>query len=193
MVLTLPETVRNLVKDGSVPPPRISKLPLSCLRSHERSSMEAETDVQRDKLHMPNPMKSLMILTRKDNLCLVFSGGILYMLNCCLNASLSSLFIEIYKLNQLQAGLIYLPFGLGCTVSTLVASKVIDRDYRVIAKRYGLPVEKANGDDLARFPIEEARTRSTFVPLGVTTAVIVAFGWTLRFRTVGPSKAYYIS
>jgi hypothetical protein len=35
----------------------------------------------------------------------------------CLQASLSSLFIEIYGLNELQAGLIYLPFGIGCAVA----------------------------------------------------------------------------
>lgn len=184
MILTLPETARGLVLDGSVAPPKLSKLPFPRLFSHQQSSIRAEAHFQRNKIHIPNPIKSLLILGRKDTLCLVVAGGFTYMLYCCLNASLSSLFIEIYQLNQLQAGLIYLPFGLGCTISTLVSGKIIDRDYRVIAKRYGLPVVKTRGDDLAGFPIEEARTRSTFAPLGITTAVTIGFGWALQAKTV---------
>ena len=184
MVLTLPETARSLVGDGSVPPPRLSKLPLSRLYNHQQCCLEAETHVSRDKMHIPNPMKSLLILTRKDNLCLVVAGAITYTIYCCLNASLSSLFIDIYELNQLQAGLIYLPFGIGCTLSTLMSGKIIDRDYRIVAKRSGIPVEKKKGDDLARFPIEEARTRSSFLPLGIAMVAVIGFGWVLQVQTV---------
>ncbi len=106
------------------------------------------------------------------------------MLYCCLHTSLSSLFIRLYDLNQLEAGLIYLLFGIGNTVSTLLSGKIIDRDYRLVAQHYGLPVMKIQGDDLAQFPIEEARTRSIFIPLAVVTVVVVGFGWTLRFRVV---------
>lgn len=187
MILSLPETARNLVADGRVPPPRLSRLPLARLFNNVQSSSGDEThqtDHPHDKLHIPNPMKSLIILTRRDNLCLVVAGGVTYTLYCCLNASLSSLFIHIYRLNQLQAGLIYLPFGIGCMLSTLISGKIIDRDYRITAKRYSLPVEKKRGDDLARFPIEEARTRSTFLPLGVAMAAVVSYGWVLQARTV---------
>ena len=184
MVLTLPETARSLVVDGSVPLPKLSKLPFPSLYKSPQCRPEAETKPSRDKMHIPNPMKSLLILTRKDNLCLVVAGGITYTIYCCLNASLSSLFIEVYKLNQLQAGLIYLPFGIGCMLSTLMSGNIIDRDYRIVAKRYGITVEKKKGDDLARFPIEEARTRSSFLPLGVALVAIVGFGWVLQVQTV---------
>ena len=184
MVLTLPETARSLVADGSVPPPRMSKLPLPRLFNHRQLGFRAEAHHPRDKIHMPNPMKSLVILTRRDNLSLVVGGGVTYMLYCCLNASLSSLFIEIYKLDQLQAGLIYLPFGLGCMLSTVISGKIIDRDYRIVARRNGLPVEKKKGDDLTRFPIEEARTRSTFLPLSIAMVAIIGFGWVLQAQTV---------
>ena len=188
MVLTLPETARNLVVDGSVPPPKLSKLPLPRLYHHPQCRPETETQPSRDRIHIPNPMKSLLILTRKDNLCLVVAGGITYTIYCCLNASLSSLFIRTYKLNQLQAGLIYLPFGIGCMLSTLMSGKIIDRDYRIVAKRYGFAVEKRKGDDLARFPIEEARTRSSFLPLGVAIVAIVGFGWVLQAQNVSRSE-----
>ena len=31
-------------------------------------------------------------------------------------------------------------FGIGCTLSTLISGKIIDRDYRIVAQRYGLLV-----------------------------------------------------
>ena len=133
---------------------------------------------------VPNPMKSLIILSRKDMLCLVVGGGIHYMLYCCLHASLPSLCIELYDLNQLEAGLVYLPFGVGNTVSTLFSGKIIDCNYRLVAEHYGLPVEKVRGDDLARFPIEEPRTRSIFLSLAVTVIAVVGFRWTLESRAV---------
>lgn len=184
LILSLPETARSLVADGSVPPPRLSKLPLPRLYSHQQCGFRAETQASRDNMHIPNPMKSLLILTRKDNLCLVVAGGITYTIYCCLNASLSSLFVDIYKLNQLQAGLIYLPFGIGCTLSTLMSGKIIDRDYRIVAQRCGYPLEKKKGDDLVRFPIEEARTRSSFLPLGVAMAAVIGYGWVLQVESV---------
>lgn len=184
MILTLPETARILVADGSRNPPAYSRLPFPQLMRRKKRRTEVDASEQKIKWHVPNPMKSLIILIRKDTLCLVLSGGILYMLYCCLHASLSSLFIRLYDLNQLEAGLIYLPFGIGNTVSTLFSGKIIDRDYRLVAQRYGLPVMKIQGDDLAQFPIEEARTRSIFIPLAVVTVVVVGFGWTLRFRVV---------
>ena len=66
-----------------------------------------------------NPHKSLTILARKDNTSIILACGLLYVVYICVTASLSVLFIDIYGLNQWQAGLIYLPFGLGGTVSTL--------------------------------------------------------------------------
>ena len=184
MVLTLPETSRNLVADGSVSPPKLSRLPVSFLRRRQERTSPTVSPPQSVEWHLPNPMKSLILLSRRDTLCLVVAGGILYMVYCCLHASLASLFLEIYNLNQLEAGLIYLPFGAGNTISLLYLGKIIDRDYRLVAEHYGLPLEKAKGDDLSRFPIEEARTRSVFFPLGVTIAVFIGFGWTLHARVV---------
>ena len=73
-------------------------------------------------------------------------------------------------------------------LSTLMSGKIIDRDYRIVAKRYRIKVEKKKGDHLAPFPIEEARTRSSFLPLGVAAVAIVGFGWVLKVQTVSPSE-----
>jgi len=32
--------------------------------------------------------------------------------------------MEIYQLNQIEAGLIYLPFGIGCAVTALLTGEI---------------------------------------------------------------------
>lgn len=64
---------------------------------------------------------------------------------------------------------------------------MIDRDYRLTAKKYGLAVDKTHGDDLSRFPIEEARLKSVFYPLAINNAALVGYGWSLQTRAVRAS------
>lgn len=99
------------------------------------------------------------------------------MIYSCIHTSLATTFIHSYKFDQLQAGLIYLPFGIGAIISTAVSAKWIDHDYRVVAKAYGLPINKVAGDDLLHFPIEEARMRSVFIPTFLALFAVLAYGW----------------
>lgn len=99
-------------------------------------------------------------------------------------ASLSTLFIEIYGLSEWQAGLIYLPFALGGTVSTLFSGHLLDRAYRQARKRRGLSTDRIKGDDLDDFPIEKARLNVMWVPMLVIALCTVAYGWVLQYEQV---------
>ncbi|POS78996.1 hypothetical protein DHEL01_v202599 [Diaporthe helianthi] len=117
MVFLLPETSRNIVGNGSRKPPAYLILPISRLMRHWTPDDKPSSS----KSQTPNPLKSLVILWRKDNATIILACGLLYAVYACINASLSTLFIEIYQLNQWQAGLVYLPFGLGGTASTFIS------------------------------------------------------------------------
>jgi predicted MFS family arabinose efflux permease len=43
-------------------------------------------------------------------------------------------------------------------------------------------VDRKKGDELAEFPIEKARFRSTFIPLVTVCCALVAYGWCLHFQ-----------
>jgi hypothetical protein len=45
-------------------------------------------------------------------------NGLFYMTYCCVQASLSTLFITIYGFEELYAGLIYIPFGVSCALAS---------------------------------------------------------------------------
>ena len=184
MMLTLPETARRVVGNGSLEPPQLSKLPQKAWMKNWQSDTLTDCDPPKRKRAFPNPLNSLTMLLGKDNAAVVFAGAFLYVTFCCLPASLATLFIELYRLNQLQAGLIYLPFGIGCTLAALASGKLIDRDYRKTAESHNLPVDRVRGDDLRSFPIEQARLRSVFLPLILAVVSVVGFGWALDKRAV---------
>ncbi|KAI1661235.1 chloramphenicol resistance protein [Daldinia decipiens] len=178
ITLFLPETSRSIVGNGSIRPPKHLRLPISTLMRHW-------TDIDQSTEHkwrVPNPLKSLLILTRRDNAIIIFGCGLLYVVYTCINASLSVLFIDIYNLNQWQAGIIYLPFGVGGMVSTFFSGPLLDRAYRRARTKRDLSTDKAVGDDLDNFPIEKARLSVIWVPLIITTVSIIVFGWTLHYH-----------
>lgn len=58
-------------------------------------------------------MVSLRMLRAKDLVLITTIYGVYYMNFSCLQASLSPIFIALYNFSELNAGLIYLPFGAG--------------------------------------------------------------------------------
>lgn len=180
MIFFLPETSRNIVGNGSIRPSKHLRLPVPGLMRHwKHSDVVADHDWR-----IPNPFKSLKILIRQDNAIIITACGLLYVIYTCINASLSVLFIDIYKLNQWQAGLIYLPFGIGGTTSTFFTGRLLNKAYSAARAKRGLSTDKARGDDLDDFPIEKARLGIVWVPMLVTACSVVAFGWVLHYHQV---------
>lgn len=180
MVFLLPETSRHIVGNGSTKPARLSRLPVGTSMCHWQD-VDAVAVYRR---RIPNPLKSLAILGRRDNTIVISACGLLYVVYTCINASLSTLFIDIYKLNQWQAGIIYLPFGLGGTVSTFFSGPLLNTAYRNARTERGLSTDKAAGDDLDRFDVEKARLRVIWVPMLITAGSVVAFGWAVHYKKV---------
>lgn len=187
MIFLLPETSRNIVGNGSIQPPRYLRLPIPGLVKEQMQDQPSQG--QPRPWRLPNPLKSLAILSRLDNFIIIFACGLMYVVYTCINASLSTLFIEIYDLQEWQAGLIYLPFGLGGTVSTFFSGPLLDGAYRRARIARGLSTNKAIGDDLDNFPVERARLCTIWIPLMMTVCSVIAFGWTLHFRKVCTRKS----
>ncbi|KAI0478375.1 multidrug resistance protein [Xylariaceae sp. FL0804] len=178
MAFLLPETSRSIVGNGSAQPPTYMRLPTPQVMCHWSKNARAPAHQWR----LPNPMRSLTILLRKDNAVIILACGLLYTAYTCINASLSVLFIDMYQLNQWQAGLIYLPFGLGGTASTFFSGPLMNKAYRRCREKYGLPTDIARGDDLDEFPVEKARYSVIWIPMILTGLVIVGYGWLLEYH-----------
>lgn len=185
IVFLLPETSRNIVGNGSVRPPTYLRLPVptSTIMQHWQDNGEHES-TQHSGRRLPNPLKSLKILLRKDNAVTIMAWGLMYAVYTCIIGTLSTLCIEIYGLNEWQAGLIYLPFGVGGIVSTFFSGKLLDNAYRRARTRRGLLTDMIKGDDLDTFPIEKARLSIMWIPMLATALCVSSYGWVLQLRLV---------
>jgi predicted MFS family arabinose efflux permease len=180
MLLVLPETSRDIVGSGSISPNSYLRPPIPLLIGCQRRSDISPAP----RLRIPNPFKSITILRRKDNAIIILACGLLYVVYTCINASLSTLFVDIYGLNQLQAGLIYLPFGLGGALSAFVSGRLLNRAWRRARTERGLSTDKVGGDDLHDFPVEKARLQVIWVSMLMTIGSVIAYGWVLHYHQV---------
>ena len=129
IAVILPETARNIVGNGSRPAVGLNKSILERWQGRKNSSSSGQ---QRDsseviphisQLRIPNPIGSISVLLCKDTAPVIFMNALFYNAYCCLQASLSSLFIEVYGYKELEAGLVYISFGMGCFIASLLSSK----------------------------------------------------------------------
>jgi MFS family permease len=120
IVLVLPETSRKIVGNGTIPASGLSKSPLVVFSKRQKVTAPAEPGnlSKKARFRFPNPLDCLMLILKKDVFIVLLCNGIYYATYCCVQASLSSLFVEVYGYEALEAGLIYMPFGFGCLLST---------------------------------------------------------------------------
>jgi hypothetical protein len=192
MLLFFPETCRQIVGDGSIPPPAWSRSLLNILsdrrKRREGINMEEEYD-RRDELskkrriRFPNPLTTLRLLFQLPTGLILLANGIGYGSFWAVTSSIPAEFAAIYNLNDLQIGLTYIPIGLGTIFSSFVNGWAADRNFKRIASRHGgIPSIKNGRQDLAMFPIEHARLQIA-IPSSIAGAIfIAAYGWVLHYE-----------
>ncbi|KAK3388076.1 major facilitator superfamily domain-containing protein [Sordaria brevicollis] len=113
----------------------------------------------------------------KDTFLTLWVHGSFYTVDYSMVAAIPDTFKDIYGFNELQIGLAYLPRGVGIITGSYITGLVMDHNYKVTAFQNGRPVNKATGDDLLHFPLEKARTKSSFWMLIISTGTVVGYGW----------------
>ena len=131
MLLLLPETGRKIVGNGSgfISPSkqfRLLSTPLIDVLDAKKQVIQSEMEQGHNKGRVAkcfNPFSSILMLRDPGTLTASICFGIYYMVHTCLQASLSTIFVDIYKVSGLVAGLVYIPFGVGCSIASFVAGK----------------------------------------------------------------------
>lgn len=124
----LPETSRFIVGNGSRKVSGLHRTLFSYYHPSKSTHLqtgfagseggppEQQDEAIRQPFRIPNPLTSLKMLWAKDTALITLIYGIYYMNFSCLQASISTLFISLYGLSEVKAGLIYLPFGIGSCI-----------------------------------------------------------------------------
>lgn len=182
-ILFFPETARDVVGNGSIPPKKWNK-PLIGYFYRQKTTPDGEqvpVNTPKRKIGFPNPFKALMIVFQKDTSIILFSNALLFAGFYDVSASIPSIYNDLYGLDDLQIGLCYIPFGLGATIASIINGKLLDFNYRRLAKQIGFPLVKNRHTDLRGFPIEKARLQIALPLLLLGSMTVIAFGWFLDF------------
>lgn len=192
---TMPETNRNIVGNGSVPPDqwwrmsviqylavrrRLQKMTTEERIAHQQQRANLNQARGHQKLSFPNPLKAFVILLEKDAFIVVSYVGLAMLANTALLTSTPNLFGKLYGFNDLQIGLCYIPLGVGSCIAAILNGKLLDFNYRRIAHKMGMPVDRKKGDDLRGFPIEKARLQAFFPLMALGVAAFIPYGWVLQ-------------
>ncbi|KAI1338140.1 major facilitator superfamily domain-containing protein [Xylariaceae sp. FL0016] len=171
--LFLPETLRHVVGNGSVPVKGIHK-PLIPLvgRTQKRSSAQPK---ERKKQSM-NPF---ILFTYPDvALTLVFTG-IIYSVNYSIMATTSSALSFSYPwLSTTFLGLCYLPTGFGMCVGSFLTGKLLDWEYAKIQ------TQRDTANDTGPFPKELSRLRT--MPIHLVVLIIAEICWGICIAKTAP-------
>ncbi|KAL7949179.1 major facilitator superfamily domain-containing protein [Trichoderma barbatum] len=187
--ITVPETARKVVGNGSIPPTAwwsrslLNEIARRKDVAKQGDGSKALPQSKPCELRFPNPLKAFYIIGEKDCAVTLFYNAIIYTSWYTVTANLSNLLSEIYHLDTLQIGLCYIPFGVGAALSIVTNGYIQDWNYARFARSHGFSVDKKRGDDLADFPIEKARLVIVWPFVYVGAAAIIGFGWAAAFET----------
>jgi predicted MFS family arabinose efflux permease len=168
IALFLPETLRSIAGNGSIPVPyRLRALVPIVGRKASQQAYDPATQIKSRQSINP-----FVILTYPDVIVLLTFTGIVYAVNYTITATISSAFSRIYPdLSQTVLGLCYLPTGAGMIIGSTMTGKMLDWEYSRIKKRLG-----------DNFTIEYARLRIMPFYLGLFIICVIGWGWSIQAR-----------
>ncbi|KAK8250974.1 major facilitator superfamily domain-containing protein [Phyllosticta capitalensis] len=188
--ILIPETGRNIVGDGSLPPQKWNRSFLNVLEDRKRKSdglsrteSQELSHARSRQCHFPNPFSALRIIVEKDVSLVLFSLSIIMAGFFCLLVPLPDLFARKYSFNDVQIGLCFIPFSAGAMIGTIVCGRFLDYNFRRVARARGFPIDRKRATDLRNFPIEMARLQVVMGPLLVGAATVLVWGWVLSQKT----------
>ncbi|KAF2100707.1 putative multidrug transporter [Rhizodiscina lignyota] len=176
LILFLPETLRNLVGNGSLRARGPARSILGDWRRRQYLKQHPMPHLERTKSPMfvkrkIDFMAPLRIVFGGEVTCAILFLSCAYTLWQMVMAAMSTLIQRQYGLNDIDTGLTFLCNGFGCMIGTIITGKLLDIDYRKTKARYTGPPED--------FPIEQTRLRTVWFYTGMQAASAVVFGWTL--------------
>ncbi|GAA5895632.1 MFS transporter [Sporobolomyces salmoneus] len=201
IILFLPETLRSLVGNGSIPARGVNVSLLSLWQQHRRARESSTDALSVATIERPpkktwkdvRPFAPLKMFREKDVLTLLTFNSATYSLFYSVTASTGTVFKDVYELSETDIGLCYLANGIGCLLAAIVNSKRSTYDYKWVERRQKEKEEQARSEgtlveekvkdlnDLSNFPIEQARLRSLPYYFVALMCSCIAYGWLVNY------------
>ncbi|KAK7018867.1 MFS general substrate transporter [Favolaschia claudopus] len=186
MILFLPETLRAIVGNGSIPLPRFYHAVIPVIgREGRKSWSQTSSTPTSARKKFQNP---LLLLLHIDVALLLLINGVVYSVFYGVIASISSVFHDAYpQLNETELGLCFLTIGGGTLLGSWVCGRLLDWDYQRLRLALRDPnveqVDETSGKVDDSFPIEKARLRLLPTFLAFFVVSCIGYGWGIDKRT----------
>ncbi|KAM7202657.1 Major facilitator superfamily domain containing protein [Rhypophila sp. PSN 637] len=180
----VPETARSVVGNGSIAPKRFFMTPLQLLKLRREPAVASEQSTHQSQKRKPlNPFASTFrILAEAQGAVVVWYGALVYGGFFMVLTTFPIQLSERFGLNAAQTGLCFLPIFVGTICSRWVAGRLLDRNYRRLAKRHGIEIsphrDKSHLDEA--IPIEAARLQICIPMIYLNGVCVLAYGWAMQ-------------
>lgn len=201
MLLFFPETGRNIVGDGTIPPPKWNRSFLNHINEKKRLKEGIVPDyAERDALAakrrvgFPNPLATLVVATEKECAVILIYASIVYAGFYAVMSAMPSQLKAIYGYSDIVVGLMYLPIAGGSLMAAFTNGKLVDWSYHREAERLGIKVVRSKMQDLSKFPIEKARLQVAVPVIFVCSLFTIAYGWLMwaKVSIAGPVVVLFV-
>ncbi|KAL2210605.1 MFS general substrate transporter [Sarocladium strictum] len=180
IVIFIPETGRNVVGNGSIPPQWWNR-PLIEYSQLKKPVFTREDATQSEKSSRKRPglLSSIPIILDKESFLVMFFSGIIYAGYYIIITGLPQQLETTYNYNSIQVGLCYLPIGLGPLIIRPFIGHLLDANFRRHAKRLGVEITKDRQHSIENFPIERARLEVSLLCVYICSIAIIPYGWVM--------------
>ena len=137
---------------------------------------------KKDMLRLANPLAALRIIFWKDAALVLWMAASPYAVWYCVQASIPSIYQDIYGFDELKIGLSFLTGGLGTVLGGFLNGKLMDYNYKITARQIGHTIDRVSGDNLDKFPIERARARGSWALSLLYIGALAGYGWSVYAR-----------
>ncbi|GMG04758.1 unnamed protein product [Aspergillus oryzae] len=195
ILLLLPETLRSIAGNGTVPLRGLQKPWLYYITGQPGAEEGAESGIKKSRVTFGTVFAPLKFLFEIDVFITLFFGSIVYTVWSMVTSSTSDLFEETYNLTTLQVGLTFL--GNGCMSGSYTIGYLMDYNHRLTEREYCEkhnypPGTRVNLKTHPDFPIETARMRNTWWITVIFIVCVAVYGVSLRTHLAVPIILQYI-
>ncbi|KAN0115479.1 MFS general substrate transporter [Hyaloscypha variabilis] len=182
-VLFMPETCRNIVGNGSIPPQRWNRPLIAYLKAGRFNSTEPESSAPlRSSKKRPGILSSIPIILEKESFLIMFYGGIVYAGYMLIITGLPQQLASTYHFNSVQVGLCYLPIGFGPLLIRPIIGRIMDANFRRHARKIGVEIVENRQQNIDNFPIERARLEVSLACVYLSSAAVIPYGWVMTLK-----------
>ncbi|KAF3407473.1 Quinidine resistance protein 2 [Talaromyces pinophilus] len=184
-LLFIPETCRNIVGNGSIPPQSWNKPAIQYVKD-KRKKNESRDAAKREtmsKKQRPNLLSSIPILFQKESFLILIYGAFVYSGYIMILTGLPRQLSSTYNYNSIQVGLCYIPIGVGPIIIRPIVGRVMDANFRRYTRKSGVATIDNNvQQDIDNLPIERIRLEISLAFVYISSIAILPYGWVMGLQ-----------